>query len=115
MLTDAKVIWKFLSLCKGNWHRCCYVRCHKCRYTDTCEVPDFLFLTDCLGYPVILPIQDAQLLFGATPDPEECLLEMDILQFFLLFDSYLASLKAPSNLCPAVFIQKCCADAMYDW
>lgn len=112
--TDSKVIGRFLHLCDGNWHKCIYVHC-LCRENHACPLADFLFLPDKQGQPVILPRKDCNIIFSRIPDPEECLLQINSIQFKELYGSYIKTLKVPDTSCSICYIWELTIDSEYDW
>ncbi|MDD2980954.1 MAG: hypothetical protein PHN80_13440 [Hespellia sp.] len=115
LFTDTKVIGHFLCLSESNWHNCCYVHCNTCTYPKSCSHPDFLFVTDATGKPILLPIADAHVLFATRPEPEECVLSMELIHFYILYKPYLKTLTKNQNTCPIDTLMHLQADNMYDW
>ena len=114
-LTDAKVLCQFLTLCRGNWHSCIYVRCRHCLKEQPCDSPDFLYLLDDKGLPIILPLADAEIIFPRIPEPEECQSVLTNTQFRDLYWAYLEAEKIPTTDCPRTHFVKRAADMQYKW
>ena len=115
LYSDPKLIGQFLSLCGSNWHMCSYVICKNCGYKKACESPDFLFVLNETGLPVILPVVDAAILFSAHPDAEECLLTLSITQFCVLYENLLKKKEIPADECPVTFLRHETTEQCYDW
>lgn len=115
LYSDPKLIGQFLSLCGSNWHMCSYVACKSCGYTPACEYPDFLFVLNREGCPVILPSADAAILFSTRPEPGECLLSLSFPQFCALFKNFLEGSEIPAKQCPANYLRRKLTEQCYDW
>lgn len=114
-ITDAKYIRHFLDSCDSNWHRCIYVRCRTCSLPYRCTEPGFLFHPDENGTPVILPIQDANMIFSTRPDPEECIGTMTLSDFLSLYQLYLKKEELLNFPCPIRVLIKKQTENFYDW
>ena len=113
--TDARHIRRFLDTCDGNWHECIYVDCPVCEAPGTCRQPGFLFHPDERAAPLILPLSDAEILFSRSPEPEECLLRMDLAVFLSMYGVYLKTLHIPARGCPCMELLRFQEDECYDW
>lgn len=113
--SDPKLLYHFLNLCQGNWHRTVYVTCNDCP-TAACPMRDFLMLPDAQGKPILLPVQDAAILFSERPDPSECLCTLSFAQFSGMYDAYLGTLPSTEDhTCIAVKLKRILTDTLYDW
>lgn len=112
---DAKLLYRFLTLCEGNWHACVYVDCQSCTYEHPCTVTDFLFLPDAEGKPCLFPMSDARVLFARVPEAEECLLRITLRDFLMMYKKLLESLNGDKSSCPIKQLLKLEVDACYEW
>lgn len=70
--SNIKVVHAFLESTDDNWRNSLYIACSVCRYSKEQICGDFLFVPEASGRPVLLPVQDANTLFGLI-DKSECL------------------------------------------
>lgn len=110
---DAKHIRRFLDCCEGNWHNCAYVSCTSCQ--TPAALRDFLYHPDENGQPLVLPLNDAALLFSRTPEPDECCSFLTLLQFAELYRPYLQAENLMDAPCLCRALLKHQEDSRYDW
>lgn len=113
--SDSKLLYHFLTLCQGNWHRTAYIKCDSCPASEKCQHKDALLVIDRKGTPVILPVPDAVILFSERPDAGECLFSMTKTQFTSLYKSYLSTLTHTEEQCPFRNLSRSITDLLYDW
>jgi len=70
--TAPKILMAFLNATGGNWRNSLYVDCRVCRI-GRCDHPDFLYVPDEDGGVILLPVRDAEIVFGRMMDMSECL------------------------------------------
>lgn len=95
--SDIKVIHAFLQAAEDSWRRSLYIECAVCRYSKTDGCGDFLFVPEVSGRPVLLPLKDAEFLFGSI-DKSECLGQISNVKFQELYKSWLE--KRSNSECP---------------
>lgn len=115
LYSDPKLLYYFLNLCQGNWHRTIYVKCERCPSAEHCPQKDFLMLPDKEGKPVILPVQDAAILFSEHPDHRECLFSINFTQFLGMYAAYFKTLQCQPKQCPAKKLAQDLTDHLYGW
>ena len=101
ILSTPEVISGFLCQTSGNWRAGAYITCRACKYARISGCGDFLFTTDEKGSPLLLPLHDAVILFGAI-DKSECLIELSNLMFRELYKPWFlqAEKLSPKDACP---------------
>lgn len=100
-LAPAGVIRAFLESSDDNWRNSFYIECSGCKYEKVENCGDFLFVPASSGWPVLLPIHDAEIIFGLLIDKSECLGRMGNLLFGELYRKWLTLIRpAPEGKCP---------------
>lgn len=87
-----KIIHSFLNATAGNWRNSVYIECRACKQ-ERCDCRDLLYAPDDDGSPLLLPVRDAEILFGRLIDKSECLIEMSNAKFEALFSFHLKRLE----------------------
>ena len=94
-----QTIARFLKAAGGNYWNAVHVSCSSsCRTMDSYE--DFLFVPDSDGRPVIFPLKDARVFFGADFDAAECTVSMTVSDFIRLYRCYLDTALTSDGECP---------------
>jgi hypothetical protein len=88
----------FLNATGGNWRNSLYIDCRVCR-VGRCDHPDFLYVPDENGGVIILPVRDAEIVFGRMMDKSECLNVISNAQFADLFAQYLKRFEGGEYPC----------------
>ena len=100
-LAPAGVVRAFLESADDNWRNSFYIECSGCKYEKAEGCGDFLFVPASSGQPVLLPIHDAEIIFGLLIDKSECLGVMGNLRFAEFYRKWIAqSRPAPDRQCP---------------
>ena len=102
--TAPKVLMAFLNATGGNWRNSLYVDCRVCRL-GRCDDPDFLYVPDENGGVIMLPVRDAEIVFGRMMDMSECLGVVSNAQFTDLFAQYLKRFDGED--CACVLLRLC--------
>ncbi len=114
-IADAKYICHFLNICDGNWHKCIYVKCRTCSLPCQCKEPGFLFHPNEDGVPIILPLQDAYILFATRPEADECINIMNMTDFLSLYQLYLKKNELLDFSCPIRALMNMQTENFYRW
>lgn len=101
LISPPITVAQFISATDGNWRNSIYVEC-------TCMVEpkpegcgDVLFAVGPDGRAMLLPVPDAELIWGCRPlDKSECLLEMTSARFIALCACWLTAGPANKSGCP---------------
>ena len=96
--TAPKVLMAFLNATGGNWRNSLYIDCRVCRL-GRCGNPDFLYAPDENGGVIMLPVRDAEIVFGRMMDKSECLNVISNAQFNDLFAQYLKRFEGGESPC----------------
>lgn len=105
--TDDGIIQKFMRLTGRNWRSAMYIECRVCKYQRAAccaACRDFLCVPDENGGLVLLPVQDAEILFDRLIDKSECLLTVSNAIFCDLYRHYF---RAADTQCPLVQAFEC--------
>ena len=100
--THIRVLHGFLNSVRGNWRNSVYVECSVCRHGG-CGREDFLYAPAEDGTPLLLPVPDAEIVFGRLMDKSECLGTVSNARFEDLFCLYLKKLKSGGQ-CPLLTV-----------
>lgn len=92
-------IYEFLYNASGNWRNSAYLDCGKCFYAKSPICPDFLFVPNQDGNPILLPATAAEAELGPI-DKSECLFILSRVRFQVLYSSYLAQRVNSPTICP---------------
>jgi hypothetical protein len=76
-----------------------YVECSHCRHGG-CNRQDFLYAPAETGTPLLLPIPDAEIVFGRLIDKSECLAIMTNARLEDWFSLYLSKINKTGYQCP---------------
>jgi len=104
--THVRVLHGFLNSVRGNWRNSIFIECSVCR-CGNCEREDFLFAPAEDGTPLLLPVSDAEIVFGRMIDKSECLDIVSNARFEDLFCLYLKKFRETEPSCPLL---KLCAE-----
>lgn len=104
--SDVKVISAFLKNSCDNWRNAMYIECSVCKYHKESGCGDFLFIPEATGRPVLLPLHDAELLFGLI-DKSECLAIQSNVVFEQVYNQWFKKhCTEHSDQCPLLFCSK---------
>lgn len=98
--TDIKVIHSFLNATGGNWREAIYVECSVCKHNHGSICDDFLVTFDPTAAPVILPVRDAEILFGRYIDKSECADVLCNATFLSIYSKYVKVKTVGYDGCP---------------
>ncbi|MDR1630762.1 MAG: hypothetical protein LBS36_11235 [Oscillospiraceae bacterium] len=97
--TDIRVLHGFLNATGGNWRNSVHIECNVCRYPP-CDRQDFLFAPAEDGTPLLMPADDAEIVFGRMIDKSECLGMVSNARFQELFALFLKKYTGADPACP---------------
>jgi len=106
--TAASILMDFLNATGGNWRSSLYIDCRVCKL-GRCEAPDFLYVPGEDGGVILLPVRDAELVFGRLIDKSECLSVVSNALFIDLFAKYLKHFA--DEACPCALLNLCAAQS----
>ena len=97
--THIRVLHAFLNSTRGNWRNSVYIECRVCRCVR-CGREDFLCAPAADGAPLMLPVPDAEIVFGRLIDKSECLGTVSNARFEELYRLYLDGFIGTEAPCP---------------
>lgn len=101
--TDVGIVQTFLRLTENNWRNSMYIECRVCKFprSPVCaNYADFLCIPGEHGEPVMLPVQEADIIFHRLIDKSECLLVISNAVFCNLYSNYFRRVANKSGECP---------------
>ena len=101
--TDVGIVQTFLRLTENNWRNSMYIECRVCKFprSPVCaNCADFLCIPGEHGEPVMLPVQEADIIFHRLIDKSECLLVISNVVFRDLYSNYFRRVANKSGECP---------------
>lgn len=101
LISDPLTVAQFIGATDGNWRNSIYVEC-SCKVEPRPEgCGDVLFSVASDGRAVLLPVPDAELIWGCRPlDKSECLLEMTSARLMAMCASWLSAGPINKAGCP---------------
>ena len=99
--THIRVLHGFLNSARSNWRNSVYIECSVC-HGGGCGLEDFLYAPAEDGTPLLLPVSDAEIVFGRMIDKSECLGTVSNAKFKDLFFLYLKKFKGTEPSCPLI-------------
>lgn len=101
--TDVGIVQTFLRLTENNWRNSMYIECRVCKFfrSPVCaNCADFLCIPGEHGEPIMLPVQEAEIIFHRLIDKSECLLVISNVVFRDLYSNYFRRVANKSGECP---------------
>lgn len=95
-----QTVARFLEAAGGNYRNALYITCSHCSHTRESGCRDYLCIPGEDGFPVLLPIKDAEIFFGFAPDRSECSAVIDNHTFCQLYQLWIRLHLADSRSCP---------------
>lgn len=101
--TDVGIVQTFLRLTENNWRNSMYIECRVCKFprSPVCaNCADFLCYSWRTWRTVMLPVQEADIIFHRLIDKSECLLVISNVVFRDLYSNYFRRVANKSGECP---------------
>ena len=93
---------RFIKASRGNWHNAVYIECGVCLTENKrCGAPDFLYVPDYDGRPVLIPRTSLERFLGEPVQKDECFLELSRVEFERLYKALIedrVDFSAPCSL-----------------
>lgn len=100
-------LFPFFQASRGNWRNALVIVCQSCPYGSTPICAGHLFVTDALGYPVMIPVEDMNAVAGHPIDITECAGILDRFAFESAYGLFLQWQTDSTVDCP---IKQLCHD-----
>lgn len=101
-MAKPETISRFLLLTQCNWRNSIYIECVTCKYDTKPEgCGDVLCVLNIDSSPELLPVSDAELIWGTKLDKSECLLTCSVQRFLSLCEYSFRTVPGADNcVCP---------------
>ena len=94
--------YPFIKAAQGNWRNALFIscKCNTCPFGITPDCEGYLLVSDSMGFPIIISIEQLRAITGEPVDPHECCGEVSLASFQAVYAQYIKWSLSQKDICP---------------
>ena len=101
-MKESCLFYPFIKAAQGNWRNALFISCEctTCPYGITPDCEGYLMVSDSMGFPIIMAVEQLRIITGDPIDPQECCAEISKASFETVYAQYIQWSISKKGRCP---------------